>query len=87
MCRPNLSEFLWKQLHQIQSDREWPEWRDEARPEDQNTSEKRSHYVHACQPLYHAQGKHIYILMLRCIVLFPKVKCAQQMVICILVVA
>jgi len=62
-CRPNLSKFLWKQLHQVQSDREWPEWRDEARPEDQNTSEEWSHYVHPRWPLHHAQGQHINISM------------------------
>lgn len=48
MCRTDLSEFLWEQLYQVQSDREWAEWRDEAWSEDQNTSEKRSHHVYTC---------------------------------------
>lgn len=54
--RTHLSELLWEQLYQVQSDGWREKRRDEVSPPDQNAAEQGNHHVHACRSVQRAEG-------------------------------
>lgn len=54
--RTHLSELLWEQLYQVQSDGCGKKRRDEVSPPDKNAAKQGNHHVHACRSVQRAEG-------------------------------